>query len=88
MIWIKKKNGTIIGKRNKFKDYFCIKATAQFIYEGYPVPKFYLPVKSRDLDFGNTYECWIFPLAPFVIIFYIWKNCLFNIWKIFIMLTN
>jgi len=46
--------------------------------EGEKLPLFYFPVirqSNRD-----AYECWILPLAPFVLLYYITKNVFWSIW--------
>lgn len=42
------------------------------------LPRFYLPVQ-RDLS-SFSIECWIFPLAPFVLVYKIISRSLWTVW--------
>jgi hypothetical protein len=35
--------------------------------EGNMIPRFYLPVRGKNWDTTNAYECWVWPLAPFAL---------------------
>lgn len=47
--------------------------------EGERMPRFYLPV--RRCDTRHAYECWIFPLAPFVLLWILTYRAFIGIWR-------
>lgn len=49
------------------------------VSEGYERPLWYLPVR-RKID-RHAYECWIFPIAPFVLIGFIVNNIFWSVWS-------
>jgi hypothetical protein len=64
-----------------------IKETLEFWYkylvvhcsEGNMRPRFFLPVRRSYQR--NTTECWIFPLAPFVLFYFLVSTALWAIWE-------
>lgn len=42
-------------------------------------PRFFLPVRRGVIYHG--YECWVMPLAPFVLLFYAIKSAFFAFWS-------
>lgn len=58
---------------------FITGALIRNLKEGSPLPRFYLPV-VRPVN-RDVYECWIFLLAPFVLIYYISRNVFWSIWR-------
>lgn len=48
------------------------------IAEGQARPRWYLPVR-RNPDWITT-ECWLFPLAPFALVYFILARAIYLIW--------
>ena len=78
----------IVDKNNKrvfiaenWKEKFRIELSGVLWYSiknGEPLPRWYLPVRlSGNRD---AIECWIMPLAPLALFFYITVNILYTIW--------
>ena len=68
--------------RENWKEWFYMDMSAtlfKFKEEGMRVPRFYLPVNY--LPIRNCYQCWIFPLAPFVLIGLIFWRAIVKIWR-------
>lgn len=59
--------------RENWKEWFVIE-----VAEGAMITRGYLPV--RRIPWKHYSEFWIFPLAPFVLVFFIIKNTLWSIW--------
>lgn len=86
MLCIRKENGKIVYKPENWKERICIQASVKNVGEECCTPRLYLPVRRND--YGRTYECWIIPLAPIVILFYIYRNCFRDIWVILMKIAN
>ena len=70
-------------KRENWKEWFRIVVTKNILEDisfGEQIPRFYLPVK-RSLDFGNNYRCYLFPIAPFVLFWFIVSDVAHIIWQ-------
>jgi len=82
MIATKAKDGNVTFKRENWKEMFNIKVTEKFIQtvrEGHHLPRFFLPV--RRVQHVQKTICWLFPLAPFALIFYIIRDMLGIMWQ-------
>lgn len=69
-------------KRENWKEYFQIfvaKSLIRNIKIGTEMPRFYLPIWGDYVT--NNIECWIFPLAPFVLAYRILEQMLWILWK-------
>lgn len=81
-MWIENKGKYFIYKAQDWTEHFRIYVSGLLIRskrEGDMMPRFYLPVwKSMDRD---AIECWIFPLAPFVLFWRITSHVLWIIWR-------
>jgi len=62
-----------------WKEWFMVKACTRYIVQGQQFPRWYLPVR-RDFT-SDQMECWIFPLAPFVLVFLITYNIFWSLWN-------
>lgn len=51
------------------------------VKEGARIAPFYLPVRRDPNPIRDAWECWVFPLAPFAVLFYVTKYALISIWK-------
>jgi hypothetical protein len=60
--------------REHWYEWLCV-----VVGEGNARPLWYLPVR-RCID-RYSYETWIFPLAPFVLLYYIGVNVFWSIWR-------
>jgi hypothetical protein len=77
-----KLNKTYRFTRENFKEWFTVFLSMSFVKdakEGMVIPRFYLPVQKPLVKYG--YECWIFPLAGFVWIYYVLRDVFWCIWK-------
>ncbi len=69
-------------KTQNWKEHFQVFISAilvQDLKEGLTLPRFYLPVAKPT--YKLAYECWIIPLAPFVLFYRILTNALYCIWR-------
>lgn len=57
-----------------------------YMAEGEPLPKFFLPVRKRPMY--NSYECWIVPLAPIVLVGYLLHGAFASIWRDLVQLVS
>lgn len=68
-------------KPENWKERFTVRISGllfQTKLEGEPIPYFYLPVYRRaDMI---AVECWIFPLAPIVLLLRILENMFISLW--------
>jgi len=60
--------------REHWREFFMVE-----VGHGHAYPRFFLPT-HRSYMRGTTYT-WIFPLAPFVLLFVILRGALWNIWR-------
>ncbi len=74
MIAIRDEQGFITYKRESWKEWFRVLVTM-----GMCAPRFYLPV-NREWS-ANRIIAWIFPLAPFVLLWLIVKNIAWSLWR-------
>lgn len=68
--------------REKWTEYFWVHVSKTLIQRkemGMRVPRFYLPVKW--IPVSNIVECWIFPIAPFAILYYLISGAVIKIWR-------
>ena len=54
--------------------------------EGEELPRFYIPVFRRE--YRDSYDCWIFPLAPFALFVVISYRVFWIIWKDLILFAD
>jgi len=69
-----------------WKERFCFLASQRFLEEGLIVFKFYLPVRETRKAGSWTVECWLFPIAPFVMFYHIYRNMFRKIWQLLLTL--
>lgn len=55
------------------------KSLMRFPEDGDIIPRFYLPINY--IPRLGCYRCWVFPLAPFAIIYLIISRMLIGVWK-------
>ena len=80
---INENNGIIEFIPENWKDRFKVEIPRTLFVskhiEGSMIPPFYLPVYEKTEKY--SLECWILPLAPFVLIYRIISNILWITWK-------
>lgn len=81
MLMHRKPNGTIEYERERWYEWLMVRVSGSLIKmqePGATIPRWYLPVLY---DFrSNSYQCWVFPLAPFALAFLIITRMLKGMW--------
>lgn len=75
-------NGEFVYVQQTLKEYLTVEILERLFFdvkEGYMIPPFYLPVTRER--FNGSFRCWIFPLAPFALVFTIIQRAFRSVWS-------